>query len=367
MTQEEIDKMYMRRCLQLAANGLGRVRPNPMVGCVVVSQVENGEWRVESEGYHQEYGHNHAERNALSRPHPQPLSSEERGVNTPADAICLHPSPLRRGDGGEATLYVNLEPCSHYGLTPPCADLIIEKEIKRVVCCNDDPNPLVAGGGFRKLEAAGIEVVRHALEEEGRELNRRFFTYMEKQRPYVILKWAESKDGFMAPSADAPYWLSTQAQNRLNHRWRTEEAAILVGSETFLQDSPTLTPRHYLGPAPQPVVLDRRGRLFSQSEAKEDKRRSDNSFHSDCDKITISDREWLILRSQSIPEVLHELYEHKLQSVIVEGGRKVLDAFIASGLYDEVRILRSPQTLGSGLKAPEIPPIAPNRLIIVDP
>ena len=342
MTQQEIDKKYMRRCLQLAANGLGRVRPNPLVGCVVARQVESGEWRVESEGYHQEYGHNHAERNALLR-----LDS----------SLITHHS----------SLYVNLEPCSHYGKTPPCADLIIEKGIKRVVCCNDDPNPLVAGNGFRKLEAAGIEVVRHVLEEEGRELNRRFFTYMEKQRPYVILKWAESKDGFMAPSADAPYWLSTQAQNRLNHRWRTEEAAILVGSETFLQDSPTLTARHYLGPQPQPVVLDRRGRLFSQSEAKEDKRRSDNSFHSDCDKITISDREWLILRSQSIPEVLHELYEHKLQSVIVEGGRKVLDAFIASGLYDEVRILRSPQTLGSGLKAPEIPPIAPNRLIIVDP
>ncbi len=161
--------MYMRRCLQLAANGLGRVRPNPLVGCVVVK--DN---RIISEGYHQEYGHNHAERNALLR-------------NDPSFLI------------PHSTLYVNLEPCSHYGKTPPCADLIIEKGIKRVVCCNDDPNPLVAGGGFRKLEAAGIEVVRHVLEEEGRELNRRFFTFMEQKRPYVILKWAESADGFMAP------------------------------------------------------------------------------------------------------------------------------------------------------------------------
>ena len=220
--------MYMRRCLQLAANGLGRVRPNPLVGCVVVN-----DGRITSEGYHQEYGHNHAERNAL----------------------------LREGDYHGATLYVNLEPCSHYGKTPPCADLIVEKGIKRVVCCNDDPNPLVAGNGFRKLEVAGIEVVRHVLEEEGRELNRRFFTFMEQQRPYVILKWAESKDGFMAPATTGPYWLSTQEQNRLNHRWRTEEAAILVGSETYLLDKPSLTPRHYLGPAPQPVVLDRRNRL----------------------------------------------------------------------------------------------------------
>lgn len=309
MTQEEIDIMYMRRCLQLAVNGLGRVRPNPLVGCVVVK-----DGCIISEGYHQEYGHNHAERNAL----------------------------LREGDYHGATLYVNLEPCSHYGKTPPCADLIVEKGIKRVVCCNDDPNPLVAGNGFRKLEVAGIEVVRHVLEEEGRELNRRFFTFMEQKRPYVILKWAESKDGFMAPATTGPYWLSTQEQNRLNHRWRTEEAAILVGSETYLLDKPSLTPRHYLGPAPQPVVLDRRNRLTNVPP------------------------HWLHLHAQTIEETLHALFEAKLQSVIVEGGRKILDAFIKSGLYDEARILRSPQRLGSGLKAPAIPPIAHNRLIIID-
>ena len=325
MTQAEIDILYMRRCLQLAANGLGRVRPNPLVGCVIVK-----DGRIISEGFHQEYGHNHAERNALLRP----LSTFHFSLST---------------------LYVNLEPCSHYGKTPPCADLIIEKGIKRVVCCNDDPNPLVAGGGFRKLEEAGIEVTRHVLEAEGRELNRRFFTFMEMKRPYVILKWAESTDGFMAPVPSLqggvarnagvgvkPYWLSTQRQNRLNHRWRTEEAAILVGSETYLLDKPSLTPRHYLGPAPQPVVLDRRNRL------------TDVPSH------------WLHLGCQTIPEVLHELYEAKLQSVIVEGGRKILDAFIESGLYDEVRILRSPQTLGGGLKALEIPSIAPNRLTIID-
>lgn len=322
----DTDIIYMRRCLQLAANGLGRVRPNPLVGSVVVK--DN---RIVSEGYHQEYGHNHAERNAL----------------------------LRGGDYRGATLYVNLEPCSHYGHTPPCADLIIEKGIRRVVCCNDDPNPLVSGNGFRKLEAAGIEVTRHVLESEGRELNRRFFTFMEKQRPYVILKWAESADGFMAPvgayprvrpqedtrayTGVRPYWLSTQRQNRLNHRWRTEEAAILVGSETYLKDSPTLTARHYLGPQPQPIVLDRRGRL------------SNVPSH------------WLHLRTQTVADTLKTLYEAKLQSVIVEGGRQVLDAFIQSGLYDEVRILRSPQTLGSGLPAPELPTIAPNRLTIVEP
>ena len=320
----------MQRCLQLAANGLGRVRPNPLVGCVIVK-----DGRIISEGFHQEYGHNHAERNALLR---TPFTS--------------HLSPL--------TLYVNLEPCSHHGKTPPCADLIIEKGIKRVVCCNDDPNPLVAGNGFRKLEAAGISVTRHVLEEEGRELNKRFFTFMEKQRPYVILKWAESADGYMAPNSLTEktegnrirnnsdnsvraYWLSTQRQNRLNHRWRTEEAAILVGSETYLLDSPTLTPRHYLGPAPQPIVLDRKNRLTNVPS------------------------HWLHLHTQTVEETLRALYEAKMQSVIVEGGRQILDAFIASGLYDEVRILRSPQTLGSGLPAPKIPPIVPHRLTIIEP
>ena len=327
--------MYMQRCLQLAANGLGRVRPNPLVGCVVVK-----DGSVISEGYHQEYGHNHAERNALLRELPTthyPLS----------------------------TLYVNLEPCSHYGKTPPCADLIVEKGIRRVVCCNDDPNPLVAGNGFRKLEEAGIKVVRHVLEAEGRELNRRFFTFMEQRRPYVILKWAESADGFMAPpgvrtdntgrSPSKQYWLSTQRQNRLNHRWRTEEAAILVGSETYLKDSPTLTPRHYLGPAPQRVVLDRRGRLAHSSTTAERRSPSPNLGE-----------ELMILQTPTVEETLQALYEARLQSVIVEGGRQVLDAFIASGLYDEVRILRSPQILGSGLPAPAIPPIDPNRIVIVD-
>ena len=349
MTQEEIDKMYMRRCLQLAANGLGRVRPNPLVGCVVVK-----DGRIISEGFHQEYGHNHAERNALLR--------AESGERRTELFVAPNNSELRTPNS-ELTLYVNLEPCSHYGKTPPCADLIIERGIKRVVCCNDDPNPLVAGNGFRKLQEAGIEVVRHVLEEEGRELNRRFFTFMEQKRPYVILKWAESQDGFMAPgSADVPvrqthadedvraprYWLSTQRQNRLNHRWRTEEAAILVGSETYLQDRPSLTPRHYLGSAPQPVVLDRRGRIAVGTQRAV----------SASDGLSTADtarRVPTILHTETIEATLQALYEAKLQSVIVEGGRKVLDAFIESGLYDEVRILRSPQVLGSGLPAPKIP------------
>ncbi|MBP5327448.1 MAG: bifunctional diaminohydroxyphosphoribosylaminopyrimidine deaminase/5-amino-6-(5-phosphoribosylamino)uracil reductase RibD [Bacteroidales bacterium] len=324
MTQEEIDIMYMRRCLQLAANGMGFVRPNPMVGCVVVK-----EGRIISEGYHQEYGHNHAERNALLYYESRLLNNE--GADAKLSKICFQNS----------TLYVNLEPCSHYGKTPPCADLIIEKGIKRVVCCNDDPNPLVAGKGFRKLEEAGVEVVRHVLEEEGRELNRRFFTFMERKRPYVILKWAESADGFMAPSQKGPYWISNDMQTIMSHKMRTEEAAILVGSQTYIDDKPQLTARLYGGNQPQPVVLDRRGRL------------KDVPAH------------WMHLRCQSIAEVLHELFERKMQSLIVEGGRKVLDAFIEEKIYDEIVVFRGATLLGEGIKAPTIPDIESKRLHII--
>lgn len=304
MTQDE---QYIARCLQLAANGLGRTRPNPLVGCVLVK-----EGRIVSEGYHQQHGGWHAERNAILR----------CGTATAG-----------------ATLYVNLEPCSHHGLTPPCADLIVESGIARVVCCNDDPNPQVSGRGFAKLEAAGIEVVRHVLEAEGRELNRRFFTFMEQQRPYVILKWAESADGFMAPE-EHPYWISSPRQTLLSHKWRTEEAAILVGSQTYLDDCPQLTARRWAGLNPQPVVLDRRGRLADVPE------------------------HWLHLRCQTPAEVIRELYEHKLQSVIVEGGRQVLEAFIEAGLYDEVRVFRNPDVFyHTGLKAPDIPPCSRIHII----
>ncbi|MBQ9638988.1 MAG: bifunctional diaminohydroxyphosphoribosylaminopyrimidine deaminase/5-amino-6-(5-phosphoribosylamino)uracil reductase RibD [Bacteroidales bacterium] len=305
------DEFYMRRCLRLAACGRGHTRPNPLVGSVVVKA-----GRIVSEGYHRCYGQYHAERNALL------LASA---------ADCL-----------DATLYVNLEPCSHYGHTPPCANLIVERGIRRVVCACDDPNPLVSGRGFSLLERAGIEVERHVLEADGRRLNRRFFTMMEQRRPYVILKWAESSDGFIAPADNRPYWLTLPWQDRLNHRWRTEEAAIVVGSETYLRDHPQLTPRHVCGPAPQPVVIDRRSRL------------TDVPSH------------WLHLHTATPEATLQELFQRGLQSVIIEGGRLLLDAFLQADLYDEVRLLRSPRPLGSGLSAPDRRSIDPRRLTVYD-
>lgn len=292
------DEQYIRRCLELASHGLGRVRPNPMVGCVIVKDGE-----VISEDYHQMHGQYHAERNAILN--------------------CRYPEKLEG-----STLYCNLEPCSHFGLTPPCATLIVEHKIGKVVCCNDDPNPKVNGRGFEILQEAGIEVVRHVLEEEGRWLNRRFFTFQEKHRPYVILKWAQSADGIMDPET-RPYWITNAFLKQLSHRWRTEEAAILIGSNTYQNDHPQLNARLWAGNNPLPVVLDRSHRL---------KDIPDHWLHLDC---------------KTIDEVLNVLYEQKIQSVIVEGGRKVLDAFMESGLYDEVRILEAPVNLEHGIKAPE--------------
>jgi len=314
MNQSQRDMMYMRRCLQLAANGMGHTAPNPMVGCVIVK-----DGKVVGEGYHQRCGGYHAERNAI-------LSLQGRERQSALEG---------------ATLYVNLEPCSHYGKTPPCADLIVESGVRRVVCCNDDPNPLVAGKGFAKLEAAGIEVVRHVMEEVGRELNRRFFTYMEQRRPYVILKWAESADGFMAPQGNKKYWISDSYQTIMSHKMRAMEAAILVGSETYLADRPQLSARLYAGEQPLPVVLDRRGRL------------SDVPEH------------WLHLRCESIDEVMRILFERKVQSLIVEGGRQILDAFIAARLYDEVIVFRGMGLLHAGLRAPSIPAVSKNRVHII--
>ena len=217
------DELLMRRCFQLARMGQGHVSPNPMVGCVVLNPADD----IVSEGYHQYIGGYHAERNALT----------------------AHGNEGKDFTG--CTLYVNLEPCSHYGKTPPCADLVVEKGIKKVVISTTDPNPLVAGGGILKLKEAGIEVVTGVLEKEGRYLNRRFFTFMEKHRPYVILKWAETTDGFMdidrSANPHGNYWITNDILKTLSHKWRTTEDAIMVGTNTVANDNPSLTARLWSG------------------------------------------------------------------------------------------------------------------------
>lgn len=321
------DEEYMRRCFCLAQKGQGRVSPNPMVGCVIVDS--HGD--VISEGYHARCGENHAERNAiLSCPEKDKLQG--------------------------STLYVNLEPCSHYGKTPPCADLIVEHGIGKVVISTLDPNPLVAGNGIRKLQDAGIEVLTGVLNREGRFLNRRFFTFMKKKRPYVILKWAKTRDGFMdidrTCNPEGNCWITNDLLKILSHRWRTEEDAIMVGTNTVINDNPQLTARLWSGRNPLRVTMDRSGRLPHDARI----------FDAEAETLLFTERDGLSFPdnveickadfSNPIPEMLETLYSKKVQSLIVEGGRTLLDSFLKLNLWDEARVLTGDKVFGKGLSAP---------------
>ena len=294
--------LYMERCLELARLGLGRVQPNPMVGAVIV---HGG--RIIGEGYHHRYGEAHAEVNAL--------------------ASVKEPALLK-----ESTLYVNLEPCSHFGKTPPCADAIIRHGIPRVVVGTVDCHDKVNGNGIAKLRAAGIDVTVDVCEQECRELNRRFFTYHAQKRPYVILKWAQTADGFMdvdrSDGQPHSYWITNPALRVLVHKWRSEEDAILVGYNTMANDQPQLTTRLYPGKSPQRFVMQRGNEIIAPLPYT---------------PVPLD-----------VPACLQQLYEQNIQSVIVEGGRKTLDRFIESGLWDEARILVGDVTWGKGLPAPTL-------------
>ncbi len=300
----------MRRALELAALGRGQVSPNPMVGCVIVHDATQ---RIIGEGWHQRYGEAHAERNAIHAIRP--------------DDLPLLP---------DSTAYVTLEPCSHYGKQPPCANLLIEKGIDRVVCCNDDPNPLVGGQGFKKLEQAGIRVERGLLADEGRWLNARFFTFMEQQRPYIILKWAETSDGYMGAPGGQPVQISGPLSQRLVHRWRGEEDAIMVGTNTARNDNPRLSTRLWPGKNPIRIVIDRH-----------------NTLPPDLHLFDGS-QQTIVISEPGLLGGLVSLVEQKITSVLVEGGAALLTSFLSEGLWDEMRVFRSPTLLGDGIKAPTV-------------
>lgn len=294
------DEMYMSRCLQLAALGLGKVQPNPMVGAVIVCND-----RIIGEGWHRQYGQAHAEVNAF--------------------ASVTQPELLK-----EATMYVSLEPCSHFGKTPPCADAIIRHGVPKVVIGTVDSNAKVNGGGIRKLQEAGVEVVTGVLASQCKELNRRFFTYHEQKRPYVILKWAMTRNGYMdidrQQQPDGQYWITNPELKTLVHQWRSEEDAILVGYNTIINDKPQLTTRLFPGKDPQRFVCQR--------------------------NPLSSETAYYRVLPENPAEALRQLYELKIQSVIVEGGCKTLQRFIDSQLWDEARILVGMQLWQSGVKAP---------------
>ena len=321
--------IYMKRCLELAQKAKGKVAPNPLVGAVIVHKN-----RIIGEGYHEQYGGNHAERNAI-------FSVSK------ADEKLL---PFSR-------LYVNLEPCSHYGKTPPCADFVIEKQIPLVVIGQLDPFVLVAGNGIKKLEAAKIETITGVLEEKSKWLNRRFNTFHEKKRPYIILKWAETADGFMASKQPNQKWISNALAKKLTHKWRTEEAAILVGRRTAEIDNPQLTARLWEGKQPLRLVIDRHLSLNKDLHIFDEQIKTviftnkKNTKKKNHRNVVF---QFLDFEQNILPQIMKYLYANNIQSLIVEGGRKVLDSFIDAKLWDEARVFVGSQSWGEGIAAPQL-------------
>ena len=325
-----IHQQYMLRCLELAKLGAGHVAPNPMVGAVLVY-----EDRIIGEGWHQEYGKAHAEVNCVNA-----VKEEDRKL-----------IPL-------STLYVSLEPCAHFGKTPPCADLIIVNKIPNVVIGCRDPFEEVNGKGIEKLKAAGINVESGILEEECTLLNKRFFTFHTKKRPYLLLKWAQSNDGFIAGENSNRLLISNENTNRLVHKWRSEEAAIMVGTNTALHDDPSLTTRLWPGPSPVRVVIDMNIRLPGSLKVFDGSVKTIvfNTIKED-DKPNLSFIK-LDKQKQFIPQLMDALYKLKIQSVLVEGGAALLQTFIESGIWDEARVIVNGELSsrllsgGNGLPAP---------------
>lgn len=331
----ETDELYMRRCLQLAQQAEGQTAPNPMVGAVLV---HNGV--IIGEGYHHRCGLPHAEVNAI--------------------ASVKNPELLP-----QSTLYVSLEPCSHYGKTPPCAKLIIEKRIPRVVVGMGDPNEKVNGRGIAMLREVGVEVIEHVLEPECRWLNRRFITFHTKKRPFILLKWAQTADGFIDKIRDdastPPLRISNEVTKTLNHQIRSVESAILIGTNTALLDNPHLTSRKWGSRNPVRMVVDRSLRIPADYRLLDDSAPT-VVFNATKDE-TIGNISYVRLDFEQniVPQMVDYLYQHELQSVIVEGGRQLLQSFIDLDLWDEARIETSPVTIGDGVKAP-IFPMKPTKI-----
>ena len=310
----QIHEFYIKRCLQIAKNGLGTTRPNPMVGAVIVYND-----RIIGEGYTSPYGSNHAEVNAINSVTNKSLLTKSR-------------------------LYVTLEPCSHFGKTPPCSDLIVQHKIPEVVIGCIDENPDVAGKGIAKLEASGCKITVGVLEDLCKMHHRRFFTFHNKKRPYIILKWAETKDGFIAPNSkdeQKPVWITNAYARQLVHKWRSEEQAILVGTKTVLEDNPSLTVRDWTGHNPIRIVLDRTSKLNSNY----------NVFNNEAETIEITN-EQIDFKNPIANQIAHIVYKRNINSLIIEGGSQTLQTFIDEKLWDEARVFVGSTKFSNGTKAP---------------
>jgi diaminohydroxyphosphoribosylaminopyrimidine deaminase/5-amino-6-(5-phosphoribosylamino)uracil reductase len=315
---------FMQRCVDLAYLGQGNVSPNPMVGCVIV---KNG--LIIGEGYHSEFGGKHAEIKAIE-------------------------SVIDQKEIENSTVYISLEPCVHHGKTPPCVHELINRKIKTAVIGSRDSNPIVGGKGIESLKRVGIEVIENILEEECRKLNKRFFTFHEKRRPYVILKWAQTSDGYLDKNREigekGVNWISSPESKVLVHKWRSEEQSILVGRNTILNDNPSLTVREISGKNPTRIVID------SQLQLSKDV----NIFSKDAPTLVfnrlkndkIDGVEWIKISETSTKQILDELFKRNIQSVLVEGGSRTLQYFIIDNVWDEARVIVGDVKFGDGIKAP---------------
>ena len=327
---------FIEKCITLARKGILNVSPNPMVGCVIVYNDE-----IIGEGYHQEYGKSHAEVNA---------------IETVKDKSLLNKS----------TLYVNLEPCCHHGKTPPCTDLIIKHNFSKVVIGCIDPFSEVSGKGIKKLEDNSIEVVHGVLEEKCKDLNRRFFYFHKYKRPYIILKWAKSKDNYIAPiNQEKPFWMTSKESKTLVHNWRAEEDAILVGRKTVIADNPSLTVRMCEGKNPIRLVIDKSLSLDNNYNIFDDNAETlvFNNIKSDIVSNTIYIKTDF---NNLIEEILNELYKRNILSLIVEGGAITINNFIENNLYDEIRLFTTEKVLENGILSPQIPNIKMTKTTIIN-
>lgn len=314
----------MNRCIQLAKNGLGSTFPNPMVGCVLVY-----EDKIIGEGWHQKAGLPHAEVRAIN------------SVNNP-ELI------------QKSKLYVSLEPCSHFGKTPPCTDLIIKKGIRKVIIGSKDPNPLVAGSGIRKLREAGIDVIEGVLAEECNDLNKRFFTFHKCERPYLFLKWAETSDGFIAPTnkeIKEPIWITNELSRQWVHKMRAQEGAILIGAGTLREDSPMLSTRHWEGSSPLRIIISKH--TLDAKEIPLAEELPSIVFHAGESSESRMTKYVQLDGSKSTgKQVCDFLYSIQIQSLIIEGGRTVLQHFIDEDLWDEAFIFKGKVNFNEGVPAP---------------
>jgi len=311
----KIHEKYIKRCIEIAQNGLGTTAPNPMVGCVITHKNN-----IISEGFTSAYGRNHAEVNA---------------INAVKDKSLLK----------EASLYVTLEPCSHFGKTPPCSDLIIKYKIPNVIIGCTDDNPKVAGKGKTKLKAAGCNVIVGVLENDCKQHHKRFFTFHNKKRPFIILKWAETTNGFIAPKTrieNNPVWITNALSRQLVHKWRAEEQTILVGTNTVKQDNPSLTTRHWKGKNPIRVVIDKTFKLSKDYKV----------FDTSAETIVISE-DTIDFNKPVAQQICNVLYKKNINSVIIEGGSQTLQTFINENLWDEARVFIGKTIFREGTLAPK--------------